>query len=248
MLAAASCADDGSGGTSGGGIEGVTWILDAASIGTLVDEAPESASVTLLIEAEQASGVAACNHYGGPVTIDGEAISFGTFAVTEMACEPGVMALEAAYLDALGQIDTFSVGADGSHLLLTGGTIGLSFAAEVPLPLVGTDWRLDGIAVGADAVSSTLAGTEATLGFDDAGQASGNASCNTFNGSYQVDGGVLSFGPLATTRMFCGEPGVMDQEQQVLAGLAATRSFAIQGSTLTLSDGSGAFLLSYVGG
>ena len=75
----------------------------------------------------------------------------------------------------------------------------------------------------------------------------GNATCNTLSGSYEVDGETLTFGPLATTQMACTEMGASEQEAAVLAGLEATRSFAIEGDVLTLAGEDGAMLLQYRG-
>jgi heat shock protein HslJ len=48
-------------------------------------------------------------------------------------------------------------------------------------------------------------GVEATLVFA-ATDVSGSGGCNTFNGTYALEGPSLTFGPLATTRMACEEP------------------------------------------
>ena len=39
--------------------------------------------------------------------------------------------------------------------------------------------------------------------FDAAGNASGNAGCNTFNGSFTLDAKTITFGPLISTKMAC---------------------------------------------
>ena len=57
--------------------------------------------------------------------------------------------------------------------------------------LVGTQWVLDVAALGvsgAGSVSSWIAFAR--------GSASGNDGCNTFSGSYEVEGSKLKFGPL----------------------------------------------------
>lgn len=49
-----------------------------------------------------------------------------------------------------------------------------------------------------------------------AGKASGRAGCNSYNGSYKIGGGELSFGPMATTRMACAAESMMKQEHDYL--------------------------------
>jgi heat shock protein HslJ len=227
--------------------DGVVWVLDADSVALLEPEAPPTANVTIVFDGGDLSGNAGCNTYGGTYQADGSDLTIHVGAMTEMACEEPLMALEAAFLAALGDVTTFHETVDG--LTLTGGATTLTFATEPPaepLPLTGTTWVLTSIATG-DAVSSTVAGTEVSLDLADDGQASGTAGCNRFSGGYEVDGTSLGFGPLAATKMFCDEEGVMEQEQSVFAALEASRSFTIDGSTLTLADESGAMLLTFEG-
>jgi heat shock protein HslJ len=95
-------------------------------------------------------------------------------------------------------------------------------------------WMLTEIA-GVDGTVTTPL-TIPTLTFED-DSASGNASCNQYFGPYQIDGSSITFGPLASTEMFCGEPGVMDQEAAYLAALATVDTWSMDGETLILSDG-----------
>jgi heat shock protein HslJ len=164
-----------------------------------------------------------------------------------MACaEPGLMELESAYLAALGDADTYQVTNNG--LVLMGGNVALTFAAEAPpepMPLVGTGWHVTTIPSGDGAVSSTIAGTEPYMVLADDGSLQGSDGCNTFSGSYEAgEDGTITFGPLATTSMACA-PDVMDQATTIGRGLDAAVGFSIEGSTLTLTDGDGAPLLGF---
>jgi len=100
-------------------------------------------------------------------------------------------------------------------------------------------WMLTEIA-GPDGTMTTPL-TIPTLTFED-GAASGNASCNQYFGPYEIDGSSITFGQLASTQMFCGEPGVMDQEAAYLAALASVDTWSIDGEALTLSSGDTALL------
>ena len=100
-------------------------MLDAASAGSLVDLVPRDATVDLRFQDGQAQGKAACNSYGGDYEADDGSLSFGTFAQTVMACDPPVMALETAYLDALTKVSGYQIGDAG--LVLTGGNVALTF-------------------------------------------------------------------------------------------------------------------------
>jgi heat shock protein HslJ len=157
------------------------------------------------------------------------------------------MQLEAAYVAALGEVRSFEVIDEGGGLLLSGGQTPLSYVTEEQLPLEGTAWAVDGIAIGDDAVSSTIAGSEADLTFD-AGSVSGSTGCNRLTGSYTVDAaaGSISFSEIATTMKLC-EPDVATQEQAIVAALDQATSYSIEGSTMTLAAGGGSFLLSLTG-
>ncbi|MGZ8597957.1 MAG: META domain-containing protein [Actinomycetota bacterium] len=248
------CADDGSSGDGGdpaASVAGVTWILEAASTEALVDEVvPANARVTIRFEDDgTVSGSAGCNNYAGSYTTSADGtISIEAGGMTMMACEEPLMRLDAAYVTSLSEVTEFEVVDDGAGLVLSGAETPLSFTAEQPVPLEGTAWRVDGIAIGNDAVSSTIAGADADLVFD-AGVVSGSTGCNTLNGSYSTDGdpsaGAIAFSGIATTKMAC-EPDVAEQEQAILTALDTAASYTIAGSTMTLSGADDSFLLSLV--
>ena len=135
LLVACANTGDGAGsdrGTDPADLTGVDWVLDEASIAALADAVPDGAQVTLTFEGDQAGGTAACNSYGGAYRAgDDGSLTFEGFAVTEMACEPPLMTLEAAYLEVLGGVTAFEVDAVSAAfergddaVLLTGGAAG----------------------------------------------------------------------------------------------------------------------------
>ncbi|MEA2009877.1 MAG: META domain-containing protein [Actinomycetota bacterium] len=104
-------------------------------------------------------------------------------------------------------------------------------------------WQSTGIAGSDGSMSAPTTGTAPTLMFED-DNAAGNASCNQYGGSFELDGSSLTFGPLISTEMFCGDPGIMDQETAYLAALESVDSWTIDGETMTLSS-NGAPVLTY---
>ena len=75
----------------------------------------------------------------------------------------------------------------------------------------GTTWVLETVSAGGDE-GGVLPGTELTVVFD-GGEINGSAGCNSYFGSYELDGETITIGPLASTQMFCPDPPlVMDQE------------------------------------
>jgi heat shock protein HslJ len=95
--------------------------------------------------------------------------------------------------------------------------------------LNGTSWMLTQLQ-GKSIVSPPIP----TLIFKD-GQVSGNASCNSFGGSYQRGmGETLKFGPLMSTMMACVDPSAMAQESDFLTMLASVVSYRVEGKKLML--------------
>ena len=103
-------------------------------------------------------------------------------------------------------------------------------------PLDGTAWTLGSLEDSSASVPLPAEGL-LTLGFAE-GLANGTAGCNTFRGSYEVDGSGLSLGELAVTQMAC-EPELMDVETTYLASLGAVDTFEVgaDGEALTLTGG-----------
>jgi heat shock protein HslJ len=215
------------------------WVLTEGSgpDGPLV--LVEAAPVTLSIAAERWGGVAACNSYGGSVSLDGDRLTFDDgLAVTEMAClDEAVMALEGAYLGAFQAAERVEL--RGARLVLTGPDTELVYdevPAEPDADLVGTVWQLEALidGLGPDGSVSSVVG-EPTLELTPDGEVQGDTGCNTFSGSYELDGATLTLGPLTTTRMACGGPKGA-QEEQVLSVLeAGSLEIAIDGAILRLT-------------
>ena len=79
-----------SGGSSdNSGLDG-EWVLASGSVdGTPLELNPEW-RVTMTINGSEIGGRAACNHYGGSVSIDGGEFSVDDVFQTEMGCEPDI--------------------------------------------------------------------------------------------------------------------------------------------------------------
>jgi heat shock protein HslJ len=112
--------------------------------------------------------------------------------------------------------------------------------SALPTPeLTGSEWELRAYNNGRGGVVSVLPGIVSTATFAADGQLHGSAGCNSFHGSYTVNGDALSIGPLATTRMMC-EQQVMQQEQAYLAALQASTRYDFDAGRLQLFNATGA--------
>lgn len=78
------------------------------------------------------------------------------------------------------------------------------------------------------------------------GTVSGSAGCNGYTGGYQLEGTAITFGALASTRMNCGDPaGIMEQESQYLSELQHAEAFSLDAGGLRLFGSQSPVTLSY---
>ncbi|MGZ8563819.1 MAG: META domain-containing protein [Candidatus Limnocylindria bacterium] len=197
---------------------------------------PPGRRITLTIDGADVGGISACNHYGGTLDVSGTTIRISALGMTEMACiDDGVMAAEAAYLDALPR----ATGAtrSGNSLVLRGPQVELRFALVPPVPnaaLVGTAWVLQSLISG-DAVSST-SGDPATLQLNADGSLTASTGCREVTGSYTISGTQVQVTLDPYDLVGCADP-VGAQDVQVLAVIGSANGFsvAIGGNSMTLT-------------
>jgi heat shock protein HslJ len=117
----------------------------------------------------------------------------------------------------------------------SGETIHPSPTAAMPTSVTGTDWVLTRIG-GAAAQPRELSGRPwFRLDPSDKRRVTGNTGVNLLNGTYELSGGALQFGPLITTRR-AGEPALMEQESRFLKALESTATTDLRGRSLRLRD------------
>lgn len=176
-------------------------------------------------------GVAGCNTYNGTYEVDGDEMSFGSLATTLMACPPPILDQEVTYLAALDTVQRYAVDGDMLTLYGSGERAIVVFVVE-DQDLAGTTWDVISYNNGNEAVTSLITDTAITATFDEAGQLSGNASCNDYQGPYVADASAITIGPLAGTQAFCDV--VMDQEAQYLAALESAAVYLVEAGRLEL--------------
>jgi heat shock protein HslJ len=107
--------------------------------------------------------------------------------------------------------------------------------SPAPDPLVGTRWEVINYNDGRGALVSLLVDSRIALDFDTHGQVSGNAGCNNYNASYQVNDNNITIDQPRSTSLYCAEPeGVMEQEAEFLNALQMAATFRIDGDTLEI--------------
>jgi len=176
---------------------------------------------------------------GGRYALDGDVLVVDQLAMTEMACNPpALMAQETWYAQLLSSRPTLAL--DGDTLTVTsGGTVVTMLDREVAEPdaqLAGPHWTVESIITG-ESASSVPQGATAWLEFGADGRVSLNTGCNSGGGPYTADATRITFGAIATTKMFCAGAG-NELEQAVLTVLnAGAVEYSIDAQTLTLTAG-----------
>jgi heat shock protein HslJ len=109
--------------------------------------------------------------------------------------------------------------------------------------LEGTIWVLESYLNSEGVLVGPLPDSQVTAVFQD-GQIGGNASCNSYFGSYEADAdGNLAIGALGMTEMFCMIDELMAQESDFLAALTSSASYLIAEDNLQIEDADGTEVL-----
>jgi heat shock protein HslJ len=231
------CGEDDDGAPAASSIPATPWTLTAGiDVAGWQDVAP---SVTFADG--KVAGSTGCNRFTAPQSVDGDALTIGHVAATQMACAGAAADVERAFLAALEQVRSWRIEDDELVLLDDRGQEVLRF--EVPSPAGA--WVATAILHG-DAVTSPLADTELTATFTRDGKLTGSAGCNTYTTTYRGSAGAMTIAKPAATRKLCATPdGVMEQEQAFLAALTATAKYTVEGSRLSLLTAKGTFTATF---
>lgn len=113
-------------------LEATSWLLDGIVSGDAVSSVPAGVTAAIQVAAGRIDVNAGCNTGGGTVEVAADSASsgtltFGSIALTKMACEPEAMAVEAAMTTVLAGAVRYAIAAD--VLRLTAGDRGLTFRA-----------------------------------------------------------------------------------------------------------------------
>lgn len=229
---AAGCAPEDD--NANGGLGGTDWtVVTIAGTATVPDARP---TMRFAFEG-QVTGSDGCNQYGGPFRTDRQEIVVGKLTSTLIGCEPLLAAQAQAFTEALTGASTWRLTEAGGLELRGHGDLIAEPLVDAPPPsdavvsdLAGTGWLLQELG------GITLVDVEPTLAFGGDGTVSGSSGCNTFNGTYDLDGAALSFGPLATTKRACADP-TMFVESAFLAAMAGVTGWSVDGAGRLVLEG-----------
>lgn len=238
-LGTTACGSEPAPGSRAGSVAG-DWALEMGTAGG-DPLAPAAGAITLSIAGADASGTSGCNSYFGTVEIVGATVRFSGLGGTDMACEPDRMALERAYLDALGTVQEAAT--DRDQLVLTGDGVELRFDPVIPVEpsaLVGTVWVLEAVVAGG--TTSSPLGDRATLELRDDGSLVGSTGCRGIDGRFVIEGGRVLMPDMIMSDDLC-PVGTESQDSHVVTVLGDGFTPTIDGDVLTLSDPDGSGLV-----
>ena len=194
------------------------------------------------------SAAAGCNTFAALYRIDGGVLSTSDGAMTEIGCEPDLMAQDDWLFGLLGAQPAVTL--SGEELELVEGNTVITLVdrevADPDLPLIGPIWSLTSIITG-DAAASAPDGVVATLVFTEDGLVMVNTGCNSGSGPAEIRASTIVFGELAMTRMACqGEAALVERAMlQVLS--ADLVRYSVDASLLELSIGGSGLQLTGTG-
>jgi heat shock protein HslJ len=206
-------------------LSGTGW--QALAFGSRDDGKPVDGATTLTLNfgADRYGGSGGCNWFLGTYNVAGDSMELNAPSQTDLQCTapPNVMQQESMYLSALYNVDEYRKLDDKLLAYATGNQLLLTFREVAPVPLEETAWSLKFLQDTQDNVVTTIGGTTVTATFAD-GKVTGSAGCNTYTGTYSLDGDKLNIAGLTVTdetKKTCDSPaGIMDQEATYLANLA----------------------------
>jgi heat shock protein HslJ len=114
-------------------------------------------------------------------------------------------------------------------------------------PLAGTSWAATFYFNPAtNGMEQVLPGTSLTAAFGEGDDLNGSGGCNSYGGSYRVDGSSLSISGLSAGRSVCEVPkGIMEQEDAFLSNLESADGYSLEGGQMYLTSG-GAAIVEFV--
>jgi heat shock protein HslJ len=99
--------------------------------------------------------------------------------------------------------------------------------------LADTQWLLTSFGT-PGAETEAMEAAPITLEFSEDGQIMGNGGCNSYTGTYQVEGAVLQVGEVVSTLMACVDEDAMEQEISYFDALQLATSYELADESLTI--------------
>ena len=217
-------------------LEGVRWRAIELGGKPLPSQNPNRDAHLLFEAGGRMSGSDGCNRMTGNYKRDGEALTFGQMAMTQMACADAED-IQRSFREAMKAATRFTVAGDRLELFDAAGTRVAAFSAQPPpsasAGLADTSWQLVKFQGGDGKTLTPDDPAKYTIEFGRDGQLTARIDCNRGRGSWKSSGpNQVQFGQLALTRALC-PPGSL--HDQIVKQWGFVRSYVIKDGHLFLS-------------
>src|SRR5262245_28549544 len=221
-------------------LEGTYWRATELAGKPAPAQDPKS-EAHLEFRAGRVSGSDGCNRVTGSFKLNGDRVTFGQMAATQMACIHS-SGTEEPFHDALKNASKLTVAGDRLELFDAAGKRLAAFVAgtrpSVPTTgavtgFAGTSWRLVKFQSMDDTTLTPDDRSKYTIEFKAGGKLSARIDCNRGNGTWKSAGeSQIEFGPLALTRAQC-PPGSL--HDQIVRNWSHIRSYVLRDGHLFLA-------------
>lgn len=166
-------------------LQDTRWTLAAYAQGGRFVQVGLEVGATLEFSQDRVGGQTGCNSFGGTYTLKGNTLRLSPLIQTLMACpDEAIHRLERAYLQALGQVQMYSLEGSALRLKNQSGQTLLILAKAQSKALLG-EWIVTAIQSG-NAIVPVLEGSRPTLTFGSA-HVGGSTGCNQFSARYILE-------------------------------------------------------------
>jgi len=194
--------------------------------------------ISLTFEDGSLSANSGCNTMFGPYGVRHGTLSWTQGpAMTQMACADDRMQQD-QWLAGLLQAGMEAT-LDGDALTLTSGDVTVHLETEKPADasaLFGRTWKVTDLTTPSTATAIPDGVRAPTFEVSADGAVALDTGCNRGHTQATADGDVLTFAPVATTKMACPQPAT-EVEHAVLQALEGQVTVTIEGDTATLDNG-----------
>ncbi|MDP2290212.1 MAG: META domain-containing protein [Actinomycetota bacterium] len=203
---------------------------------------PPGSNLRLTFDGLSVRMTGGCNTGTADYDVQDDLLIIESMALTEMACEEDLMALDAAVVALLTSRPTVRLVADELTVLGAGVSLRLSdeFVPAADRPLEETLWVVTSV-LHLDTAAGGFGTARATVRFvGDTVEV--NGGCNAGIASAAIGDTSIEFGVLGLTKMACPQ-STMELEFSVALVVQGTASYRIDGDQLTLLNGEYGLLL-----
>jgi heat shock protein HslJ len=201
-------------------LDGTSWRATELAGKRTPKQDPKS-EAHLQFQAGRVYGSDGCNRVTGSYQLNGDRVTFGQMAATQIACL-NTSGIEVPFRNALKNASRLSVAGDRLELFDAAGTrLAMFVAARPPLAsvpssgLAGTSWQLVKFQSSDDTTLTPDDRANYTIEFAADGQLFARLDCNRGVGTWKsTASGQIEFSPLALTRAQCPAGSLHDQIAQ----------------------------------